>query len=124
MEALILHLSLMEDALKGQTLVVFEDVLYEDVSVGSHEDINDTDQSIYFPNIGTTATDKADGDHSITAAKQVTIVDKVEYKNLAPGEKHHVKGTLMDKATGKALMVNGRKLLQKQNLPRINQKDQ
>ena len=86
-------------ALKGQTLVVFEDVLYEDVSVGSHEDINDTDQSIYFPNIGTTATDKADGDHSITAAKQVTIVDKVEYKNLAPGEKHHVKGTLMDKAT-------------------------
>ena len=97
-------------ALKGQTLVVFEDVLYEDVSVGSHEDINDTDQSIYFPNIGTTATDKADGDHSITAAKQVTIVDKVEYKNLAPGEKHHVKGTLMDKATGKALMVNGKEV--------------
>lgn len=97
-------------ALKGQTLVVFEDVLYEDVSVGSHEDINDTDQSIYFPNIGTTATDKADGDHSITAAKQVTIIDKVEYKNLAPGEKHHVKGTLMDKATGKALMVNGKEV--------------
>lgn len=97
-------------ALKGQTLVVFEDVLYEEVSVGSHEDINDTDQSIYFPNIGTTATDKADGDHSITAAKQVTIVDKVEYKNLAPGEKHHVKGTLMDKATGKALMVNGKEV--------------
>lgn len=82
----------------------------EQHSICLHEDINDTDQSIYFPNIGTTATDKADGDHSITAAKQVTIVDKVEYKNLAPGEKHHVKGTLMDKATGKALMVNGKEV--------------
>lgn len=97
-------------ALKGQTLVVFEDVLYQDVSVGSHEDLNDTDQSIYFPQIGTTATDKADGDHSITAAKQVTIVDKVEYKNLAPGEKYEVKGTLMDKSTGKALMINGKEV--------------
>lgn len=54
-------------ALKGQTVVVFENVTYNDIIVAVHEDITDKDQSIYFPEIGTTATDAADGDKEITA---------------------------------------------------------
>ncbi len=97
-------------ALKGQTVVVFENVTYNDIIVAVHEDITDKDQSIYFPEIGTTATDAADGDKEITASGTVSIKDTVEYKNLIPGKEYVVKGTLMDKATGKALLVDGKEV--------------
>lgn len=97
-------------ALKGQTIVVFENVTHNDKIVATHEDITDKDQTIYFPEIGTTASDAADGDKEITSSGTVSIKDKVEYKNLIPGKEYVVKGTLMDKATGKALTVNGKEV--------------
>lgn len=97
-------------ALKGQAVVAFETVTYEDVPVAVHEDIEDEDQTVWFPEIGTTATDKADGDHSITSKGTVTIVDKVEYSNLIVGQTYKLSGTLMDKATGKPVAVNGKEV--------------
>lgn len=94
-------------ALKNQTIVAFEDLYIDDKQVATHSDINDKDQSIYFPEIHTTATDKADGDHQATAAGKVTITDAVRYENLLPGAKYKVVGTLMDKETGKAVLING-----------------
>lgn len=94
-------------ALKNQTIVAFEDLYIDGKQVATHSDINDKDQSIYFPEIHTTATDKADGDHQATAASKVTITDAVKYENLLPGAKYKVVGTLMDKETGKAVLVNG-----------------
>lgn len=94
-------------ALKNQTIVAFEDLYIDGKQVATHSDINDKDQSIYFPEIHTTATDKADGDHQVTAAGKVTITDAVRYENLLSGAKYKVVGTLMDKETGKAVLVNG-----------------
>lgn len=94
-------------ALVGKTIVVFEDVLYEGKQVASHADIEDKDQSIYFPELGTTATDKEDGDKKATADNSVTILDRVEYSNLTPGVEYTISGTLMSKETGKALIING-----------------
>lgn len=94
-------------ALKNQTIVAFEDLYIDGKQVATHSDINDKDQSIYFPEIHTTATDKADGDHQATAAGKVTITDAVRYENLLPGAKYKVVGTLMDKETGKAVLING-----------------
>ena len=42
-------------ALAGRTVVAFEHVYYKDKEVGSHTDIEDEDQSIHFPAMGTTA---------------------------------------------------------------------
>lgn len=95
-------------ALKGKTVVAFEIVTYQEKEVASHTDIEDKEQTIYFPEIGTTAKDGADGDKEVSVESKVTIVDTVEYKNLVPGQKYHVVGTLMDKATGKELMVDGK----------------
>ena len=94
-------------ALKNQTIVAFEDLYIDGKQVATHSDINDKDQSIYFPEIHTTATDKADGDHQATAAGKVTITDAVRYENLLPGAKYKVVGTLMDKETEKAVLING-----------------
>ena len=43
-----------------------------------------------------------------TAEKSVKLVDTVKYTSLVPGKEYTVTGTLMDKATGKPLQVNGK----------------
>lgn len=93
--------------LAGNDYVAFETLSYKDTVIGEHKDIEDMEQTVSLPKIGTKATDKADGDHTIEAGKS-TIVDKVAYSNLTAGEKYKVEGILMDKATGKEVKVNGK----------------
>ena len=59
------------------------------------------------PRLGTEATDKADGDHMIAPEGKVTVVDEVAYANLVSGKAYTVEGTLMDKATGRPLQIDG-----------------
>ena len=94
--------------LAGESIVVFEDVLYKDETVFIHHDIEDKAQTVDIPKIGTTATID-NGKKSATASKKTTIVDKVEYKNLvADGTKEYtVTGYLYDKSTGEKLVING-----------------
>lgn len=60
-----------------------------------------------IPLLATEATDKADGDHGIKPEGNATVIDEVSYANLVPGKTYTVKGTLMDKATGRPLLVDG-----------------
>ena len=60
------------------------------------------------PTLKTSATDKADGDKSLASSGMVTITDKVCYTNLKAGKEYTLTGTLMDKATGEPLMVEGK----------------
>lgn len=92
-------------SLAGSSVVVFEDVYQGDVKIASHADIKDEGQTIYLPKIGTTAT--SGGKHEVTANKQVTIVDKVDYTNLIPGKPYTLEGFITNKQTGKPVMVNG-----------------
>lgn len=96
--------------LGGKTTVVFEDLYYNGNLYVAHNDLNDVDQTIPFSKIKTTAMGKATGNKLIPVGKKVTIVDSVSYKNLIPGETYTMKGKLMDKATGKELLVNGKPL--------------
>ncbi|PGL77238.1 TQXA domain-containing protein, partial [Bacillus sp. AFS054943] len=58
------------------------------------------------PLIKTTATNKENGSKEFDASKTATIQDKVEYKDLIVGKEYTMKGKLMDKSTGKPLLVN------------------
>lgn len=91
-------------ALKGETVVVFEDIYEGKVNVGTHADIKDIDQSVYIPLIHTTATSQDDGTKSVLPVKSVTVSDKIEYKNLIVGQMYQVEGTLVNKATGKEIV--------------------
>lgn len=95
-------------ALKGHSIVVFEKVFIGEKEILAHEDIHDKEQTITFPNseIKTTAVDKDTQMHEGLAKKETTIVDTVSYKGLIPGEEYTVKGTLMSKETGEALLVD------------------
>ena len=93
--------------LMGTTAVVFEDLYRGERRVATHFEITNLDQTVYFPEVKTTATDKVDGGKDAYAGKEVTLVDKVEYTNLKVGQEYEVKGTLMDKETGEAFLVDG-----------------
>ena len=54
------------------------------------------------PEIGTYATDAADGDKTVAASGRVTVTDNVRYKNFTPGRRYRFEGTLMDKESGRA----------------------
>ena len=61
-----------------------------------------------IPEIGTKAT--VNGEKTATAEGDITIEDTVSYKNLTVGKEYTVKGILMDKATGKPFLVNGKEV--------------
>ena len=96
--------------LAGRTIVMFEDVYYENNLIATHADITDEAQTLYVPKIGTTAIDGERKDHNSTADSSVTIVDSVAYRNLVQGQTYRVTGKLMDKATGKALVIDGKEV--------------
>lgn len=91
--------------LGGHKAVVFERLYLNGKVQATHEDPEDEDQTVEFlpVEIGTTATDAADGDKAIGVGKAVTVEDEVSYKNLAMGREYTVTGTLMDSTTGEAL---------------------
>lgn len=96
-------------ALKGKTVVAFESVSQEGKEIAVHADINSPEQSIYFPEIGTTARDGKDGDQEALAEKETQIIDTVAFKGLvAGGPSYRLIGTLMDQETGKEVQVNGK----------------
>ena len=96
--------------LAGRTIVMFEDVYYENNLIATHADITDEEQTLYVPKIGTTAIDGERKDHNSTADSSVTIVDSVAYQNLVQGQTYRVTGKLMDKATGKELVIDGKEV--------------
>lgn len=97
----------IKDEIAPQT-VVYEMLVKDGRIVAVHTDINDEGQTVQITpsTIGTTATDKTDGDHEALPSKETTIVDKVEYKNLVPGKEYTLSGKLMLKETGEQLIIN------------------
>ena len=98
-------------ALAGKTIVAFESVSYQDKEVAFHTQIDDDPQTIYFPEIKTTAKDGKDGDQEVLAEKETSIIDTVSYKDLVTGLTYRVVGTLMDKETGKEVLIDGKPVI-------------
>lgn len=94
------------DLLAGKKLVAFEKLYRNQIEITVHEDIDDEDQTttVVPPQIGTTATDTADGDKHMAADPESSITDEIQFKNLVPGDEYQVAGILMDKATGLPLL--------------------
>ena len=93
-----------EAELAGKTLVAYENMFQDGKMIYTHADIDDTEQTVYYPEIHTTATDKASQTHTGTVDEQTTVIDKVDYKNLIPGSTYEISGVLMNQETGAALL--------------------
>lgn len=68
-----------------------------DVVLGIHADINDADQTVHVPHIGTTMVSDQDI-HEVQVPQSgdttVTLTDTVSYENLTPGREYTMSGTL------------------------------
>lgn len=60
------------------------------------------------PELKTTAT--VNGKKEVIAKGEITIKDTVEYKHLVPNTEYVIKGTLMDKSTGKPFVAKGKEI--------------
>lgn len=60
------------------------------------------------PELKTTAT--VNGKKEVIAKGEITIKDTVEYKHLVPNTEYVIKGTLMDKSTGKPFKIKGKEI--------------
>ena len=103
--SIILEFTFDSSALAGKKIVAFEDITYEGISIGSHEDLTDEDQTISYPKIHTTAANGTDGLKNMVLGTNVTLVDTVTYKGLTTGKTYVLKGTIMDKASGEPIGV-------------------
>ena len=93
-------------ALGGYTLVAAEKMYRNGILIGVHADIRDKQQTGNVPLIKTLAVNDATGEHEVNADNKAAFTDYVYYTNLQAGMNYRVKGTLMDKSTGKAVTVN------------------
>lgn len=104
-----LEYTLDSTVLAGKTTTVFEYLYYDGKQIATHADISDEGQTVHFPEIKTTAKSKDTDAHQGMPGKTETIVDTIHYTNLVPGKSYTVKGKLMDKGSGKAILDGGGK---------------
>lgn len=94
---------------RGKRTVVFERLYQDDKQVVAHEDINDTNQEVDYPDIHTTARFSNDDVSTMNDDKtslnidNARIIDTVSYTNLIPGQTYIMDGVLMDKETGESV---------------------
>ena len=90
-------------------MVVFEDLYRDSRLIATHTEIQDKEQTVYIPKIGTKASDILGG-NDIFADEEVTILDVVSYSKLIAGDEYKLKGILMDKSTGSPLLAKGQEV--------------
>lgn len=100
-----LEFKITKGDLAGKTVVVFETLYQEDKEVAAHTDIEDNDQSVHYPKVGTQAAEI-----SQESDEDVVIKDIVFYENLIPGESYTVRGKLMMKDANAPFTIMGREV--------------
>ena len=77
--------------------------------VASEISLDNEDQTVYFPELHTTAFSN-DTKINVAKAGKAEIVDTVAYYNVLPNIPYKVVGTLIDKDTAKAVTVDGKEV--------------
>ena len=102
------------EQLEGRTLVVKEELTADEsnedaerIPGAEHWDPEDKEQTVYFPQIGTTLADEESGLSLVPAGTEAVLTDTITYKNLIPGKPYRISGVLMDKASGEPLQIGG-----------------
>ncbi len=92
--------------LASDSVVVFETLLRDGAEVAAHAELDNESQTVVVANaeVGTSATDAADGDKTVSAGPGASIVDQVSYAGLVPGAEYVVRGQVVVKSTGKPLL--------------------
>lgn len=92
-------------------IVAFEDISVENEgSVFTHKSITDKDQTVYLPDVHTTALSEDTKDHLAGAYPRAKIIDTVQVSNLESNRKYKLVGVLMNQADGNPFVVGGKEI--------------
>lgn len=81
---------------KSATYVASETLYHENFEVAVHADINDSEQTVYKPSIGTTLMHE--GGHTALAEDNIKLTDTVRLDNLVVGQTYVIEGYLVRKS--------------------------
>lgn len=98
--------------LGGTEAVVYEVLVAGNDLIFAEADPSNEDQRIRITpsSIATEALDTADADHTVAPEESASITDSVFYTDLIPGKEYVLRGTLMNKKTGKPQQMNGKEI--------------
>ena len=80
--------------LRYDKLVIMETLYLNGESICSHWDLNDEAQTVYIPELHTTASDTLTGLNVLSESAGASITDRVYYENLQPGREYTVTGSV------------------------------
>ena len=96
------------DTLKlvGKKLNCYEELYRDGVLVAQHKDTTDIFQcvTVKAPSISTSLVSGEDGSKLVSRAKEVSLVDTVNYTNLSEGESYKVNTKIVNKTTGDVIV--------------------
>ena len=99
--------------LAGKSITAFEEIYVNDRLVMSECDLDNEDQTIHYPSMGTTFLDDVSNTHIAYPNQEVKHTDKIAYNNLIPGIKCKAKATLKYQDTGDTIVdADGKELVQ------------
>jgi len=94
--------------MENHTLVVYETLKLDSVTLTEHKNPNDTAQTIWLPEVKTTLIDNKTRNHLSNAAKSVTVTDTVVCNNLIVGRTYTISGKLVFQDNGNDVLDNGK----------------
>lgn len=97
-------LSLDATQLGPSVVVAYERLTRDNLTIATHEDRQDPDQTLYVPRIDTVLAEGADGGHEVEASSSTSLVDTVSYEGLVPGTTYSLVGRLVDGETGETVV--------------------
>lgn len=80
--------------MSDRTVVAFETISRHGLEYAVHADLEDADQTVYFPGVDTTAADKADSTKDLTEAPGQSLTDAITMSNLLDGYSYKMIGEL------------------------------
>ena len=89
---------------EGQIITVFEDLYENDILVGMHHDLSQETQTVYIPEIKTTASEEVVTADDDSEDYTFVVTDFVEYKNLPANTTFIGTATVMNPETNEALV--------------------
>lgn len=104
-----MNLGIDTSSLVGKDIVAYEKLYYRGSLIASHEDVNDTDQTVTIlnPTIKTKASSSPSDIHNtnVPVRQRGYIYDTVDMTGLIPGKEYTISGQLLSKDTEEAVVL-------------------
>lgn len=94
----VFHVNNLE--LAGGRYVVYEELFLDGISIASHKEKWDRDQTFYVPDVHTSAKDTATNSHMANVDTDAEIIDTVELTGLEDNQEYYLRSALVETTMG------------------------